>query len=163
MSKKAFTEYYKGGCHAVRSACEQGAQAAEMAEAKFTDTTLKQLAAEGAAMSDRHQEAFVEFLKDVGEEPNGFQDLMMKGVNDGTEEALKQASETVIVDVALVNGAQAGLHYFITGFGTHATVANALGLSEHGAKLSQMIDEAKDLDQRYTAASAKVISEAAIA
>ena len=163
MSKAAYLEWYKAGSHAVRSACEQGVAAAGKAEQHFTDADAKALAADGKAMLGRHQEAFVGFLTDIGEQPNDFVDQIMKGIGEGVALSLKAAEEPEIVDVALLTGEQTGLHYFIAAYGAHGTAAAALGMPAHGEQLRQMTEECQTLDRRYAEVATASVSPAAAA
>lgn len=163
MSKAAYLEWYKAGSHAVRSACEQGVAAAGKAEQHFTDADAKALAAEGKAMLERHQEAFVGFLTDTGEQPNDFVDQIMKGIGEGVALSLKAAQEPEIVDVALLTGEQTGLHYFIAAYGAHGTAADALEMPAHAERLRGMVEECRALDHRYAEVARTRIAPAAAA
>jgi len=163
MSKAAYLEWYKAGSHAVRSACEQGVAAAEKAEHHFTDADAKALATEGKGMLGRHQQAFVGFLTDIGEQPNDFVDQIMKGIGEGVGLSLQAADEPEIVDVAVVTGEQTGLHYFIAAYGAHGAAAKALDMPAHAETLNRMIDECSALDRRYTEVAVASVNPAAAA
>lgn len=150
MSKDAYITWYKAGSHAVRSACEQGEAGALKAHDLLTDPDAKAIAAEGAAMSKRHQESFVGILKDLAETPNDFVDRIMEGIGKGVEMSIEATQDKSVLDVALITGGQTALHYFIAGYGAHAGAAKALGMPQHAEMLKGMIDECKALDERYT-------------
>ncbi|MDX3910401.1 MAG: DUF892 family protein [Sphingobium sp.] len=163
MSKAAYMDWYKAGSHAVRSACEQGVAAASKAERSFSDTDAKALAADGKALLEQHEAAFVGFLNDIGEQPNGFVDQIMKGIGEGVALSLEAAEEPQIVDVALLTGEQTGLHYFIAAYGAQGAAAEALGMPAHAERLRQMIGECYALDRRYTEVAKASVNRAAAA
>lgn len=163
MSKETYTQWYVAGSHALRSACEQGRDAARSASGKFTNPEAKSIAVEGAETADRHEKAFVGFLKDLGEAPNDFKDQIMAGVDKGTELSVENAPDKEVLDVALVNGAQAGLLYYVAGFGGHLMAAEALGMADHAEKLKAMIGECEALNRRYAAVGRDEVSRKAAA
>lgn len=162
MSHDTIRTWYIAGLQAYRSASEQGKEAASQAEGQFKDPEFKKLAGEGAALCGRQQQAMIDFLKELDTQPNDFKDRIQAGIAEGTEMAVKAASDDASHDVAMSFGARAGLTYVQVAFANHAIYAKALDLPKQAEAFAQLSQESKALDERYAkAAGAAVVKQAA--
>lgn len=162
MSHDTIKTWYIAGLQAYRSASEQGKAAASQAEGQFKDPEFKKLAGEGAALCGRQQQAMIDFLKELDTQPNDFKDRIQAGIAEGTEMAVKAATDDASNDVAMCFGARAGLTYVVVAFANHASYAKALDLPKQADAFTRLSQESKALDERYAkAAEAAVAKQAA--
>jgi hypothetical protein len=162
MSHDTIKTWYIAGLQAYRSASEQGKAAASQAEGQFKDPEFKKLASEGAALCGRQHQAMIDFLKELDTQPNDFKDRIQAGIAEGTEMAVKAASDDASHDVAMSFGARAGLTYVEVAFANHAIYAKALDLPKQAEAFARLSQESKALDARYAkVAEATVAKQAA--
>jgi len=161
MSRDTIKTWYIAGLQAYRSASEQGKAAASEAEGQFKNPELKKLASEGTALCGRQHQAMVDFLKELDTQPNDFKDRIQAGIAEGTEMAVKAASDDASRDVAMSFGARAGLTYVVVAFANHAIYAKALGMPKQAESFTQLSNESKALDERYAKAEEAAVAKQA--
>ena len=160
MSESNFKAWHVAGLHALRSASEQGAQAATEMQAKVGRTEVKALLVEYAQMADEQEATFVGLLKQLGVEPMGFKDRIMAGIGEGTGEMLKAAKDEDLTDLSACHGSCAGLDYYAGAFNDQGAVAKHLGLTDQTDVLAAMSDRVAALRKRFNAAAETIRSQA---
>ena len=83
----------------------------------------------------------------------------MKGLISEGEKAIEELEGTVL-DAALIAGAQKVEHYEIATYGTLATFAEVLEMSDAKDLLGQTLEEEKEADQKLTAIAEQINPEA---
>jgi ferritin-like metal-binding protein YciE len=82
----------------------------------------------------------------------------MKGLIAEGEEAMKEFSDSDVLDAALIASAQRVEHYEIAGYGCARTYANMLGLNEHADLLNQTLQEEGETDHKLTDLAESVVN-----
>ncbi|MGJ7582203.1 DUF892 family protein [Variovorax sp. RHLX14] len=161
MAKENFIKWHIAGLHALRSASEQGVEAAHELHAKAGSADVRSLLEAYAATAARQQEAFVGFLKELDAEPNDFKDRIMEGTNKGISEMVKAAPDQDLVDMSAVRGAMSGLDYYIGAFTDQSALSAKLGYADQARKLSSLSEAAQQLRDRFADAADTIREKAA--
>ncbi len=117
-----------------------------------------------AATNSDLRDAFQSHLTETREHANRLQQVLkivhapagsetcqaMKGLIKEGEETIRAHGDATVKDAALIAAAQRVEHYEIAGYGTAATLADQLGLSEAKDLLGQTLDEEKNADSKLT-------------
>lgn len=162
MANKNFTEWYIAGLHALRSASEQGSEAASELQAGTTSEEIKSLLVEYQRIAAEQQQNYVGFLKALDTEPTGFKDRIMEGVGSGTDEMVKAAPDQDLVDLSAISGSVSGLDYYVGAFKDQGALASRLGLHEQSATMQSMGQAAQQLRDRFFAVAEKVRAKASV-
>ncbi len=101
---------------------------------------------------DRHNQTLQSLLKDAGEE---VETEHCKGMEGLVSEALKHCVEEApesgeLKDIVIISQYQRMCHYGITGFGTAATYAKALGMKDAETKLKSLVSDIYKSDEYAT-------------
>jgi ferritin-like metal-binding protein YciE len=96
----------------------------------------------------------------VGKRLTGKTCAGMKGVLEEGSEVLKEVEEGVVRDAAIIGAAQRVEHYEMAGYGTARDLARLLGMDEVGDLLEETLEEEKAADQKLTAISTNVNTQA---
>lgn len=150
MAENAYADWYVTGLQAIKSADEQGKEAAQAATKDLSDPELRKIAEEGAAAAERHSETISRLLKDAGGQPGGMPNVIMEGIRAGTIQTMDAAKDPEVKDASGVAAARISIHYYIAVYGTLASTAKHLGREEDAAELKRMTDEMIAFDRRYT-------------
>jgi ferritin-like metal-binding protein YciE len=84
-------------------------------------------------------------IADHGKKCKGMQGLIKEG-----EEMMKDATDSLTRDAALIAAAQRVEHYEIAGYGTVVSYAHQLNRPEIAEKLQMTLDEEKEADKKLT-------------
>ena len=153
MAETAYSEWYVTGLQAIKSADEQGKEAARAATKDLSDPELRKIAEEGASAAERHSDTISRLLKDAGGQPTSIPNKIMEGIRAGTIQAMDAAKDPEVKDASGVASAQISIHYYIAAYGTLASTAKHLGRDQDAAELKRMTDEMMAFDKRYTEVS----------
>lgn len=162
MSTENFTRWYVAGLHALRSASEQGCEAATLLHDKAAGDEIRALLVQYRQITDEQQRSYVGFLKELNVEPTDFKDRIMEGVGAGTAEMLKAAPDQDLLDLSVISGCVSGLDYYVGAFKDQAALANRLGLDRQAATMQSMEAAAQRLRDRFFAAAETVRAKATV-
>lgn len=95
---------------------------------------------------DRLEKAF----QSLGETPKAVKCQAIDGIIEEIQEVIEECDDADTLDAGLIMTAQAAATYEITRYGTLASWARTLGLTEAKNLLQENLDEAKDTDSRLT-------------
>jgi ferritin-like metal-binding protein YciE len=144
--EKLWTEELKDLYDAEKQITEALPKMASKAET----AELRQAFEEHLRQTEEHvrrlEEAFEEL--DMGnprKKCKGVQGLLTEG-----EEMMKEASDAMTRDAALIAAAQKVEHYEIAGYGTVVSYAQQLNYPEIAERLQQTLDEEKETDHKLT-------------
>lgn len=88
--------------------------------------------------------------KDLGIDPQGKACLGMEGIIEEAVELMQENDPSPVLDAALIAAAQKVEHYEIASYGSAATYAKELGLTDTLQLLLEILDEEKATDQKLT-------------
>lgn len=152
MAEQDYEQWYIQGLQALKSADEQGKEAAKAATKDLSDPELRKIAEEGSATAARHAETITRLLHEAGGQLSNKPNKIMEGIRAGTIDVMAAANDPAVKDASGVASAQISLHYYIAAYGTLAATAKHLGREKEAAELKRMTDEMKAFDERYTKA-----------
>ena len=95
---------------------------------------------------DRLEKAF----EALGEKASGVKCYAIEGILKEVDEVIDEVEDADTLDAGLIMTAQAAATYEITRYGTLASWADTLGLTEAKNLLEENLGEAKDTDSRLT-------------
>lgn len=150
MADDAFKQWYVQGLQALKTADDNGKEAAADSLKAVTAPELKQLVEAGSKTADEQANHIVALLRKAGGDPNGMPNKIEEGIRAGNREVVGAAKDPEVRDASVVAAAQIALHYRIAAYGTLASTAKHLGLEDDAKTFKQMTDEIKGYDQRFT-------------
>jgi ferritin-like metal-binding protein YciE len=123
---------------------------------------LRQAFEHHLAETEEHVQRLQEVFEELGIVDHGKKCKGMEGlIKEGTE-MMKEATDSLTRDAALIAAAQRVEHYEIAGYGTVVSYAQQLNHPEIAEKLQMTLDEEKAADEKLTEiAEAKVNVNAA--
>lgn len=149
MANDNFIKWHIAGLHALRSASEQGAAAAEELAAQVSHPELKSLLKAYGAAATKQQENFVGFIKELDTAPNDFKDRIMQGIGEGTSEMVKAAPDQDLFDLSALSGTMSGIDYYVGAFKGQGALAKQLGHAEQAQTMMAMSKACEDLRERF--------------
>ena len=160
---ESLKEVYADEIKDLWSANEQMAKTLGQLTEGVHDDKLKQYLAKSVTGIRKHNETLKELLKDAGEtaEPEhckGMEGLCAEAIKHGVKEAPKDGE---LRDIVVIGQYQRMCHYGITGFGSAAAVAKALGMKEHESKLKGIVSDIYGADELSSQMGEKLASMAA--
>ncbi len=113
---------------------------------------LKGYLKESVSGIDKHNQTLKSLLQEAGgtvetEHCKGMEGLVKEALKHCVEEAPSQGE---LKDIVIVSQYQRMCHYGITGFGTAATFANALGMKDAESKLKSIVSDIYKSDEYTT-------------
>ncbi len=131
------------------SANDQMIKALSTLTEKATDPKLKMFLGESVAGIGRHNETLKSLLEDSGEEAEkehckGMEGLVKEALKHGVKEAPEDGE---LHDIVIIAQYQRMSHYGITGFGSAAAYAKALGLKQHETQLKSIVADIYKADE----------------
>ena len=96
--------------------------------------------------------------RSLGQSLTGHECKGMKGLLEESEETLKNAADSDVLDAALIADAQRVEHYEIAGYGCVRTYARMLGRADDVRLLQQTLDEEGETDKKLTALAERIIN-----
>ena len=127
------------------------------------DKKLKQHFSESLAGIGKHNEVLKELLSDAGEEVEkehckGMEGLCREALKHGVKEAPEDGE---LKDIVIIGQYQRMCHYGITGFGSAAAIAKALGMKDHVTKLQGIVGDIYGADELTSQMGEKLAKAAA--
>ena len=127
------------------------------------DAKLKKHLTESVTGIGKHNETLKSLLEDAGEAPEtehckGMEGLCKEALKHGVQEAPEDGE---LKDIVIIGQYQRMCHYGITGFGSAATYAKALGMKDHVTKLQGIVSDIYGADEMTSQLSEKVVKLAA--
>ena len=115
------------------------------------DESLSERLTKSADGIAKHTETIKSLLKDCGESEKEHCKGMEGLVKEATKHVLEEDfDDDDVRDVVLITQYQRMCHYGICGFGTAKAFAEALGKSDHVAKLDEMTEDCYQADQNMS-------------
>ena len=116
------------------------------------DAKLKGYLKESVSGIEKHNQTLKSLLQEAGgavetEHCKGMEGLVKEALKHCVEEA---PSKGELKDIVIVSQYQRMCHYGITGFGTAATFANALGMKDAETKLKSIVSDIYKSDEYTT-------------
>jgi len=163
MAEDAFRQWYVQGLQALHTASNQGHEAADATLAAVTAPEVKQLVEADTELTRQHAGQLASLLRNAGAEPGSMPNPIIEGIRAGNRQVVEAAGDDGVRDASVITAAQIALHYFIAAYGTLASSAKHLGMSEDAATLRRMLDEVRRQDERFTALAEDTINTRAMA
>lgn len=150
ISDDNLKDFYVQGLQALHSAGEKGREGAQEALSAATSPELRQMVQQGTELAQRHADKVDGLLRQAGGQPNGRPNAVMEGIQSAAREIRQAAKDEATRDAGIIDSGQIALHYYVAAFGSLAAHAKTLGMGEAAATLKGMVEESKQMDQRYT-------------
>ena len=161
MSKQAYEKWYVEGLQALKSAGQQGHEAAGATLKAVKAPEVKTIVEEDTAMAERHAKTIDELLRKSGGSAEGKPNKIMEGIRAGNKQVVEAANDDEVRDASVIAAAQIALHYYVAAYGTLAATAKHLGKEEDARMLKEMTDESKRQDEKFSHVSKEIAARAA--
>ena len=161
MANDAYKQWYVQGLQALKSADDQGKEAASDTLKAVTAPELKQLVETGTKMADQNAQRLTSMLQKAGGNTGGMQNKIMEGIRAGNRQVVEAAKDPEVRDASIIAAAQIAMHYYVAAYGTLASTAKHLGMDEDARTLKQMTDEIKAQDERFTHLAEEMVNKRA--
>ncbi len=149
---ESLKEVYTDEIKDLWSANDQMVRALTTLTEKAHDPKLKEFLTGSIEGIGRHNETLKSLLVDSGEEAEqehckGMEGLVKEALKHGVKEAPEDGE---LRDIVIIAQYQRMSHYGITGFGSAAAYAHALGLKKHETQLKEMVSDIYKADETGT-------------
>ena len=161
MATDSYKQWYVQGLQALKSADDQGKEAASDTLKVVTASELKQLVETGSKMAEQNAERIASMIKKAGSNSAGIPNKIMEGIRAGNRQVIEAAKDSDVRDASIIAAAQIAMHYYIAAYGTLAATAKQLGMAEDAQTFKQMTDEVKAQDNRFTALAEQMVNKRA--
>jgi len=146
---ESLEEVYTDEIKDLWSANDQMVRALTTLNEGVHDTKLKKHLGDSIAGIGKHNETLKGLLKDAGAEVakehcKGMEGLCKEALTHGVKEAPEDGE---LKDIIIIGQYQRMCHYGITGFGSAAAIAKALGKKEHVSKLEGIVADIYGADE----------------
>lgn len=131
----------------------------KMAKAS-SNTELRQAFEEHLRQTSEQVSRLEQIFESLEEKPTGKKCLGMEGLVKEAAETMREEYEDAVMDAAVIGAAQRVEHYEIAGYGTVKAFAELLGEEQHVSLIAQTLQEEKSADEKLTALSEDINSEA---
>jgi|SRR5579872_6558753 ferritin-like metal-binding protein YciE len=131
----------------------------KMAKAS-SNTELRQAFEEHLRQTAEQVSRLEQIFESLEEKPTGKKCLGMEGLVKEAAETMREEYENAVMDAAVIGAAQRVEHYEIAGYGTVKAFAELLEEEEHVSLIEQTLLEEKSADEKLTALSEDINSEA---
>ena len=143
------------------SANDQMAKALKKIAPNATDDRLKDMLEKSGGGIEKHTTLLKELIDGQGEtlkkeHCKGMEGLVAEAIKHSVEEA---PAKGPVRDAAIIAQYQRMTHYGITGFGTVAAFAKALGLADDAGKLEDAVGEMHDADELMTEIAESAVND----
>ncbi len=160
---ESLKEVYTDEIKDLWSANDQMVKALTTLNEGVHDAKLKQHFVEALAGIGKHNETLKGLLTDAGEEVEkehckGMEGLCREALKHGVREAPEDAE---LKDIVIIGQYQRMCHYGITGFGSAAALAKALGMKDHVSKLQGIVGDIYGADELTSQMGEKLAKAAA--
>ena len=113
------------------------------------DAKLRKHLTESVGGISKHNQMLKSLLEDAGEKVEkehckGMEGLCKEALKHGVQEAPEDGE---LKDIVIITQYQRMCHYGITGFGSAKTIAKALGMKDHAAKLEEIVSDIYGADE----------------
>lgn len=149
---ESLKEVYTDEIKDLWSANDQMVRALTTLTEKAHDPKLKEFLTGSIEGIGRHNETLKSLLVDSGEEAEqehckGMEGLVKEALKHGVKEAPEDGE---LRDIVIIGQYQRMSHYGITGFGSAAAYAHALGLKKHETQLKAIVSDIYKADETGT-------------
>lgn len=158
MAQDALKQTSVQGLQALHTAAQQGSEAAGEIERAATHPELKAQLRQGSEAARHQAERLNGLFAAVGERPGGTKNEISEGIIAASGRIMRSAGDETTRDAGIIASGQIALHYHIAAYGTLAAHAKVLGLDEAARTLHEMVEEAREADQRYSDLAERVIN-----
>lgn len=163
MANDALKTLFVQGLQALHTAGEEGSKSAAANLDAASAPELKQMLREGSEAAKGHAERMEQLFQMAGARPGGKENPVMRGIQAANEQILDASDDAQTRDAGIIATGQIALHYHIAAFGTLGAYAKALGMTEAAGLLHRMVEECKQMDERYTRLAETVVNPRASA
>lgn len=125
---------------------------------RTTHADLKRGFQEHYQQTEQQKQRLEEIGSMIGESLEGHECKGMKGLLEEGDEAMKEFTDSDVLDAALIASAQRVEHYEMAGYGCARTYANMLGFAEQATILQRTLDEEGETDHKLTELAETVIN-----
>lgn len=159
---ESLKDVYEDEMKDLWSANDQMSRALKSMASKAHDPKLKETLEESITGIEKHSEAIKTMLEEAGgevekEHCKGMEGLVKEALKHTTKEAPKNGD---LLDITIIAQYQRMSHYGITGFGSAATYAAALGMKEHATQLKAIVADIYKAD-KYTSRLGEKVAKVA--
>jgi ferritin-like metal-binding protein YciE len=127
-----------------------------------TSRELKQAVKSHLAETKQQAERVGSIIESLGEEPGGHTCKAMQGLIRETDDLIRDVQDPMVLDAALIGGAQKVEHYEISGYGTARTFASLLGFDDHATDLQKNLDEEYGANDKLGEIAQTMVNERAM-
>lgn len=157
MNTQDLKDLIKDGLAAQQGGSKVAAKATDEIKDDATSPALRAALEEGnntAKVWSQRIERAIQEAGGISEKPNQILEAHYKV----SKEIRDQADTDEVRDLGIITSGQLALHYWIASFGTVASYAEALGLSETAQAMKTSADEAKKADEQHTALAKQLLA-----
>lgn len=159
-NEQQLKQLIKNGFAAMKTGSEMSAQATDAINNAAKDPKLKELLRKGNETSKKWAERIERGLQEAGGSNDKQENAIIEGIEKASQNILKVAPDDYSRDLGIIAAGQIALHYWIASFGTMASYAKQVDLSETQKAMKACADEAKEADEEHTKVAKEIMGRA---
>jgi ferritin-like metal-binding protein YciE len=157
MNTEDLKQLIKDGLAAQQAGSKVAAKATADILDDATNPELKTLLQRGNDTAKQWQQRIERALAEAGDVDDQDNEIL-EAHYEVSKEIRGQADTDQVRDLGIIASGQMALHYWIASFGTVASYAKAVGLTQTAQELHQCVDDAKQADEQHTALAERMLA-----
>lgn len=156
MNSEALKKLIKNGLAAQQAGSKVAAKATDDIQDDVTDEELKAQLQQGNDTAKQWQQRIERAIEEVGGVDSGDNEIL-EAHYEVSKKIRAEADTDQVRDLGIIAAGQLALHYWIASFGTVASYAKAVGLTQTAQELHASVEEAKQADEQHTALAKRLL------
>jgi ferritin-like metal-binding protein YciE len=157
MNSEDLKQLVKDGLAAQQAGSKVAAKATADILDDATNPELKTLLQRGNDTAKQWQQRLERAITEAGGVDSQDNEIL-EAHYEVSKEIRSQADTDEVRDLGIIASGQMALHYWIASFGTVASYAKAVGLTQTAQELHQCVDDAKQADEQHTALAERLLA-----
>ncbi|WP_019995434.1 DUF892 family protein [Aureimonas ureilytica] len=160
MSDQAIKTLVSQGLAAMKAGGKVAEKATADIQRDARDPDLKAALEEGNRTSTEWKRRMERAIDEIGG-IEGIENQILQAHYDVSKEIRAKAEDDQSRDLGIIAAGQMALHYWIAAFGTMASYASRVGMTQLAQDMKTSVDEAKQADEAHNKLAAKIMQKAA--
>lgn len=157
MNTEDLKQLVKDGLAAQQAGSKVAAKATDDILDDATNPELKSLLEQGNQSAKQWQQRIEQAIKEAGGVDDQDNEIL-EAHYEVSKEIRGNADTDEVRDLGIIASGQLALHYWIASFGTVASYAEAVGLTQTAQNLHRSVEDAKQANEQHTALAKRLLA-----
>ncbi|MGI4834319.1 MAG: ferritin-like domain-containing protein [Janthinobacterium lividum] len=157
MNTEDLKQLVKNGLAAQQAGSKVAAKATDDIQDDASDEELKTLLKRGNDTAKQWQQRIERAIDEAGDVDSEDNEIL-EAHYEVSKKIRSEAGSDQVRDLGIIAAGQLALHYWIASFGTLASYAKAVGLTQTAQELHSSAEDAKQADEQHTELAKRLLS-----